>query len=107
MTRKTAIVVNAVPEVSFMLSSRNIFAIVPPSGLGAPYDVRGGLARGGQYVTQKWHHTPMFLPSARISCPRTLGGLLVVLSLLGACGEAHRPTGIGTRAVVTGIDGAD
>jgi hypothetical protein len=37
----------------------------------------------------------------------TLGGLLVALSLLGACGEANGPTGIGTRAVVIGIDGAD
>ncbi len=36
-----------------------------------------------------------------------LAGLLVALSLLGACGEANRPTGIGTRAVVIGIDGAD
>ena len=49
----------------------------------------------------------MFLPGARISCPRWLGGLLVALSLLGACSEADAPAGIGTRAVVIGIDGAD
>ena len=74
---------------------------------GSPRDERGVLARRWEYATQKWHHTPMFLPCTRISFPMTLGGLLVALSLLGACGEAHRPTGIGTRAVVTGIDGAD
>jgi len=37
----------------------------------------------------------------------TLGGLLVATALLGACREANRPTGIGTRAVAIGIDGAD
>ena len=70
-------------------------------------DVRGGLARGGQYVAQKWHDTSMFLPGTRISCCATLSGLLAALSLLGACGEANGPAGIGTRAVVIGIDGAD
>jgi len=34
-------------------------------------------------------------------------GLLIVLSLLMACGESGGPSGIGTRAVVIGIDGAD
>jgi len=36
-----------------------------------------------------------------------LAGLLVALVLLGACSEVDAPTGIGTRAVVIGIDGAD
>ena len=31
----------------------------------------------------------------------------MALSLLGACDEADAPIGIGTRAVVIGIDGAD
>ena len=77
------------------------------SVLSAPYGERGVLARRGEYVTQKWHHTHMFLPGARISYPRWLSGLLVALSLLGACSEAGAPAGIGTRAVVIGIDGAD
>ena len=37
----------------------------------------------------------------------TLGGLLVATALLGACREASRPTGIDTRTVDIGIDGAD
>ncbi len=77
------------------------------SVLSASYDVRGVLAWHREYLTQKWHHTPMFLPCVKIRCPRTLGGLLVALSVLGACGEADGPAGIGTRAVVIGIDGAD
>jgi hypothetical protein len=85
-------------EVAFPLKNR---------GISILRAWRGVLAKRKEYVTQKWHHTPMFLPSARISWPRTLGGLLVVLSLLGACGEADAPAGIGTRAVVIGIDGAD
>ena len=31
----------------------------------------------------------------------------MALLLLGGCGEASAPVGIGTRAVVIGIDGAD
>ena len=53
------------------------------------------------------YHTRKFCRCGEISCPRTLGGLLVALLLLGGCGEASAPVGIGTRAVVIGIDGAD
>ena len=64
------------------------------------------LARGRHYGGEKWHHTGMFLPRARISSPRTPGGLLVTMPLLGAWGEAEAPSGIGANAVVIGIDGA-
>jgi hypothetical protein len=49
----------------------------------------------------------MLLASVRIFHPSTLAGLLLALSPLGASGEANGHTGIGTRAVVIGIDGAD
>ncbi len=71
------------------------------------HDERGVLARRGEYVTQKWHHTPMFLPCVGISRPSALTGLLVALLLFGGCSESSAPAGIGTRAVVIGIDGAD
>jgi len=50
----------------------------PVLAIGALHGVRGLLARGGQNVSEKWQ-----------------------------CREANRPTGIGTRAVAIGIDGAD